>query len=473
MHIYDLVLEGGRVVDPASGLDGIRNLAILDGRIAAIDEKPLTGRKKIDATGRVVAPGFIDIHSHVDGLEYAGLVNARMGVTTLVAGNCGSTTAPEGLHVRDFLDRVDGNFAVHQAFLAGAGDIRAAVGVGPYQSPDREQLRAMMPIAERVLEEGAVGLSFGIEYAPGTTAEELAGLGAVAGKGDRICPVHIRCGGPRIPFLKTGAPAAIREVLQAARKTKARFHISHIGGQIGIRVRPREALLEEGLRLVEEARAEGLDIESDMHPYAAGGTWISAALLDIFGKGFPFPLIIKHAVFLDIGMIEVGSGPHAGKRLDRSLFQEIRRQDPSTLVVLHFFDPGLIERVLVKSWVSFVSDGDFDRQTGAPSHPRCSGTFPRFLQWLVRERKLLGLSEALARMTIQPARRFKLQGKGHLGIGADADITIFDLATITDRASYANPDQAPEGISHVLVGGVLVLEDGALTTNRPGKAIRF
>jgi N-acyl-D-amino-acid deacylase len=471
--VHELVIHGGRVVDPANGLDGRYNIAIDGGKISAVSTTTLAGQRSIDASGLVVSPGFIDIHSHVDGLQRAGAINARMGVTTVVAGNCGSTCAAEGLDVKAFLDRVDGDFPVNQAFLTGAGDIRKAAGVDPYKAASAEQLRAMRPIAEKALDGGAIGISFGIEYAPGTTAAELELLGNIAREQDVICPVHIRCGGPYIPMLKSGAPAGISEVVGAAMRTGARFHISHIGGQIGIRVKPPTALLDKGLALVEAARTAGLDITSDMHPYAAGGTWISAALLDIFQKGFPIPWIIRKAVHLEIGMIEVGTGPYAGTRLTRKLLRQIRQEAPDTLVVLHFFDLDLIEQVLAKPWVSFISDGDFDWSSGAPSHPRCSGTYPRFIQWLVRERRLMDLPQALARMTSLPASQFRLNHKGQLGIGADADITIFDPDTIADLASYAQPDTAPAGIHHVLVNGVPVLADGTMTGLKPGRAIRF
>ncbi|MFZ4614587.1 MAG: amidohydrolase family protein [Rectinemataceae bacterium] len=416
MREYDLVIKGGRLVDPANGIDAVMDLAVEGGKIAAVSKEGLAGRRVVDARSRAVSPGFVDVHSHVDGILGGGICNARMGVTTVVAGNCGMTSTPEG---------------------------------------------------------GAIGLSFGIEYSPGTSKREFEALANVARERDLICPVHIRCGGPYVPLMKSGAPDAIREVLDVARSTKARFHISHIGGQIGIRVKPREALLEEGLRLIEEARAEGLDIESDMHPYDAGGTNIGAAILDVFEKGFPFPQIIKNAVFLDVGMIEVGAGPRAGKRLTRSLMKQIRKEDPLTLVVLHFFDFGLVERVLEKPWVSFISDGDFDFKTGAASHPRCSGTYPRFIQLLVRETGKMSLSEAIARMTCKPADRFRLAGKGRLSVGSDADIVVFDPATIADNASYAEPDLAPSGIDRVFVNGIAVLENGSMTDRRPGRAIRF
>ncbi len=473
MPEFELVIRGGRVIDPASGVDAVMDLAVKAGKIAALSTSTLVGRRVVDASGLVVAPGFIDIHSHVDGIPHAGHCNARMGVTTVVAGNCGTTVAPEGLDVAAFLDRVDGNFPVNTAFLTGASDIRKAAGVDPGKPASDEDIGRMLKLAQRALDGGAIGLSFGIEYSPGTSLKELKAFGNLARDRDIPCPVHIRSGGPFVPFLKSGAPAAIREVLDAARTTQARFHISHIGGQIGIRTRPREALLQEGLRLVEEARAEGLDIESDMHPYDAGGTWIDAALLDIFEMGFPVPQVIKSSVFLDIGMIEVGTGPHAGERLTRPLLRQIRKKDPRTLVVLHFFDRDLIEQVLLRKWVSFISDGDFDPVTGSPSHPRCSGTFPRFIQWLVRERKVMSLSEALERMTIMPARRFGLEKKGRLSLGSDADIVIFDFATMADNASYREPDTAPSGIRHVFVNGTAVLDGGVMTDLKPGRALRF
>ncbi len=469
---FDLAIIGGRVIDPANGVDGVRSIGIKNGKIAAVSEGNLPASKTIDATGLVVSPGFLDIHSHTDGLQHAGVCNVRMGVTTVVTGNCGYTFAPEGLEVEAFFDRLDQGYPVNTAFLVGASDIRKAVGADPYKPIPDQDIPKMIKLAEKALQAGAMGMSFGIEYSPGTTQKELIAMGEFARSVGIICPVHIRASGGGLPFIKTSSIQAIDEILRVARKTKARFHISHIGGQIAMASRPYDAMTKKGLEMIEQAMDEGLDIQSDMHSYTAWGTWISAALLDLFLKPQPMPWIIQHGFFLNLGMVEVGTGPHQGKRLTQDLLRQIRKEDPKTIVVGHMFREDLLFQVLTKPWVMMCSDGDFDVHTGAPSHPRCSGAFPRVLQ-LVRERNLMPLEEALRKMTVMPAERFGLKNKGRLTVGADADITIFDPQKIADKATYQNPDIAPEGIEYVLIGGEAAVYEGELLSVNLGKPIRF
>jgi len=471
-NYFDLVISGGRVIDPANGLDAIRTLGIKHGKIAAVSESALPADKIIDASGLVVSPGFLDIHSHTDGLQHAGVCNVRMGVTTVVTGNCGYSFAPEGLDVQAFFQRLEQGYPVNTAFLVGASDIRKAVGADPYKALPDQDIPKMIELAEKALQAGAIGLSFGIEYSPGTTQKELIAMGEFAHSAGIICPVHIRASGGGLPFIKTSAIQAINEILRVARKTKARFHISHIGGQIALASRPYDALTKKGIALLEQAMEEGLDIRSDMHPYTAWGTWISAALLDIFLKPQPMPWIIQNGFFVNLGMVEVGTGPHQGKRLTQDLLRQIRGEDPKTIVVGHMFREDLIFRVLTQPWVMVCSDGDFDVTTGAPSHPRCSGTFPRVLQ-LVRERNLMPLAEALRKMTVMPANHFGLKTKGRLSVGADADITIFNPLKIADKATYQDPDIAPEGIEYVLIGGESAVYEGELLSVTLGKPIRF
>jgi N-acyl-D-amino-acid deacylase len=346
------------------------------------------------------------------------------------------------------------------------------VGADPYKAVPELAIPKMIELAEKALRAGAIGLSFGIEYSPGTTQKELIAMGEFAHSAGIICPVHIRASGGGLPFIKTSAIQAIDEILQVARKTKARFHISHIGGQIALASRPYDALTKKGIAMLERAMDEGLDIRSDMHPYTAWGTWISAALLDIFLKPPPMPWIIQNGFFVNLGMVEVGTGPHQGKRLTQDLLRQIRSEDPKTIVVGHMFREDLMFRVLAKPWVMVCSDGDFDVVSGAPSHPRCSGTFPRVLQ-LVRERNLMPLNEALRKMTSMPADRFGLKDKGRLSVGADADITIFDPQKIADKATYQDADIAPDGIEYVLIGGRLAVLGGKVMRTDLGKPIRF
>jgi len=470
--MYDLSIVNGRLIDPGARVDAPGTVGIASGKIAAVSSGPLPARRTIDARGLVICPGFIDIHTHVDGNVNAARSMAAMGVTTVVGGNCGMAAVPEGMDVGAFLSRIDRDgFPVNHAMLAGATAIREHVGIAQNARAEDRLLEEMAHIAGDALDRGAVGISFGLEYVPGTGPRDIRTLCAAAAGRGAIVTVHPRHSGRGMPGMMPGAAAAYREMIDASGATGAAVEFSHMGSQLAWKSRPHDGLVRTCLGMIERARDAGLDIAGDAYPYDAWCTYAGAANLDPFLKGEPTRSIMRFRYLLEIGMLEVASGPHTGTHLTRKLLAEIRSAAPGTWIVGHTLQQDLVEEILIRPYVVVGSDGVFDFTTGSPSHPRGSGTFPRFLR-LAREKNLMGLSDALGRMTSMPAARFGLENKGTLAVGADADVTVFDPARVADTSTYTEPTGKPVGIEYVIVGGTPVVDRGALTAAAPGRAVR-
>lgn len=457
----DLVLAGGRVMDPATGLDAIRHIGISGGKIAAISASPLTGDTMVDVTGHVVAPGFIDIHAH--GQTTGDLeIKARDGVTTALEMEVGVYPvarwyqAMEGkspLNYGATVSHLTARFSIfhpetqamhwptNRARIAHLG----ATPAGANKAASPAQVEALGEAIRRGLGEGALGVGFGINYAPGAEPAEIEAMFRVAAAGKVPVFVHTRAFGI----------GAIREAIAAAQETGVALHIVHIGSSaIGD--------LPEALTLIDASRAAGMDITTEVYPYTAASTMIESAM---FNPGWQANLKI------DFGDLAWAA---TGERLTEESFQRYRKQ--GGWVILYMMKDGNVERAIAHPGVIIASDGvPFIDGTG---HPRGAGTFARVLGHYSRDRKLLALMDALAKMTILPARRLEghvpaMKAKGRIAIGADADITVFDPATVLDRATFEAPTTPSAGIPHVLVNGIFVVRDGQLVKGAlPGRAVR-
>lgn len=485
MSAYDLVIRNGLVLDPASRFAGAFSIGVQDGRIATLTTTAIEGRHEIDAAGLAVSPGFVDVHTHVDGNRRAGYELVRMGVTSAIAGNCGNfmwfddaDDMKHRLHeqkdydVRNFnrldkdwadlLDQVDRDgYPVNLGLLVGSATLRLKAGAADPQAPaSAGQIAQMCAIAARGIEAGAFGVSFGVMYTPGMTRDELLALFRVAARYQGIAAVHPRHGGPGLPGIAPSALAGHEEVIAVAREAGAKLQLSHIAHQIAFQSRPYDDLTRRGIEQVDAARADGVDVMADCMPLAQNvlevGLPLTAALYDML------PLVeqqmgrrIEHVVF-------VKEGPHKGRGLTPELYRQLKVEAPMTALVLRAMKEDLVIRALLPDWCFVGSDiGD----KFYPAQARVIGNY-------VREHGAFTLMQALGKCTSVPAERFGLKGKGRIAVGADADFTIFDPETVSGYLPFAADRSETAGIEHVIVRGVPVMAHGELREVLPGRALR-
>ena len=453
---YDIVLRGGRVMDPETKLDAVRDVGIRGGTVAALSETPLAGKRTIDVRGLVVAPGFIDLHSHGQDLENQRY-KAADGVTTALELEIGTADVAGWYRERE------GRRLIHTGVSAGHVPARIEVmrepnpgvfvpsGDAAHRAATDEEITAMKRRLEQGLAAGALGAGFGLQYTPAASRSEVLEMFRAAGAAHAAAFVHLRYMGAREP---ANALSALEEVLAAAAVSGAAVHVVHITSS-GLRQTPGL------LRAIAEARAHGIDITTECYPYTAAQTELQSAMFD---EGW------QQVLGVDYGALEWAE---TGERLDAASFARYRRQ--GGMVIMHMI-PEEIARLAVASPLTMIaSDGYIARGKG---HPRGAGTFARALGYYVREQNALGLMDALGKMTLEPARRLEarasgMRRKGRIQAGSDADITVFDPRTVADRATFRQPTLASAGIRWVLVAGVPVIADGRLDDSvRPGRAIR-
>ncbi len=462
----DLVITGGRVMDPESGLDAVRNVGVRDGVIVAVTDRALEAREVLDASGLVVSPGFIDLHAHGQELE-SSRFQARDGVTTAMELEIGVYpvdawyAAREGNAVIHFGASVSHQGARRDAFGSmvaqrnGAGTFSLGRGGGSeaylYEAASEDELRRVAQVMGRGLDQGGLGFGFGISYTPGASHEELWQLFAAAADRDVPVFIHLRSAGA---FAAGGAIAPFQEVVANAASTGASVHVVHLNSSAG-------ESAPEALRLIRGAQARGVDVTTEAYPYTASASRIESALFDGWEER-------SDDAYTRHQWVETG------ERLTRDTFERYRVH--GGWVITHGRDEEMNEWVVSQPDVIAASDGIPFSEGRA--HPRGAGTFARILGHYVRERGVLSLMDALAKMTLLPARRLEsvapqMAAKGRVRVGADADLTLFDPNRVIDRATYDAPDRYSEGILHVLVGGTFVVRDEELVDGvTPGQAIR-
>ena len=444
------LIRGGRVIDPANRVDAVMDILCEDGKVALAGKDLPAAECTIDAAGRVVCPGFIDIHMHEDPVGAGGEIAVsifdcmlRMGVTTCVAGNCGTNVYdPVG-----YLEKCDKGVPCNVAMLAGHSWAREQAGVEDrYASATEEQKRREEALLSGCLEAGCCGISFGLRYVPGTDRNEFHRAAAVCRDTGKPITAHVRDDADYI-F------SAIDEMTEAAEQFGLPLQISHIGSMAGF------GQMAEVLRRLDIRRMNGLDVTLDCYPYDAFCTELGATTYD---DGW----LERYRCGYDA--LEYCEGEWAGKRADAESFRKLRAQRPEMLTVCHVMRPDEIALALKHPAVMIGSDGILNDGQG---HPRAAGTFPRVFAEYVKKGSLT-LNEAIAKMTSLPAGRMGFAKKGSLGRGMDADIVAFDPQVIRDRATFAHPTDAPEGIQAVLVGGVPAVLDGKIVNGRLGRAVR-
>ena len=485
---FDLVLANGRVIDPETGLDGVRSVGIRDGRIAAISRTPLRGRTVLDASGLVVAPGFIDLHAHGQDLP-AARMQAFDGVTTALELEGGT------LPVSATYDRVgregrpiNYGFAASWLFarIAEKEGMEPTGAVTFFQDAQRrtgwqhtlasaEETARIIARVEQGLQDGAIGIGVLAGYAPSYGRKEAFAVAQLAARHGVPTFTHVR-------YMSVIEPQssfeAIAEIVALAAATGAQMHIVHLNS-VSIRDIPRIAELVRG------AQSRGLKITTEAYPYGAGSTVVGA---ELFRGNWRERLGGATA-----GDIELAGVPYTDATL-----AEAQAKTPGDLVVAHYMRPdrnpadqALLDQSVLMPGGAIASDampwtsqgqivtGDvWPLPADAFSHPRSAGTFTRFLRDYVRERKKETLLDGLRRMTLIPARLLEggvpqMKRKGRVQVGADADLVVFDLATVSERGTFTQPNQTATGMRHVIVNGTTVIRDGELVRDAlPGRAIR-
>jgi N-acyl-D-amino-acid deacylase len=523
---FDILIKGGTVVDGTGAPATVTDVAIIGDRIQAVGALGhAEAARVIDVAGAVVAPGFIDMHSHGD-FVLPGLPTAdskvHQGFTLEVVGNCGASPAPltparrqdvidtaaltvpalewEWTTFRSYLERLTGEgVSVNVAPLVGHGTIRIlGMGTGDARAT-AGQLEAMQAEVRKAMDEGAVGLSTGLIYAPGMFADtdEVVRLARVAGEAGGFYASHIRGEGDTLL-------EAIAEAIEIGRRAQVAVQISHLKAA----GRANWPKMARAIDLIETARAEGLDVTADMYPYPAGSTSLATLLPAWARVGSRDALLARLADPTERARIRealegrglardaewdgiVISGcpatpEHEGRTVaaiaadrgvtpSQAVVEILREAQGEADMILFMMSEENVALGLRCPWVMIGSDGEGRAATGpyatGKPHPRNYGTCPRFLGRYVREERIVSLEEAIRRMTSLPARKLGLRDRGLLQPGHLADVVVFDPATIADTATFADPHRYPDGIRWVLVNGQPVIAAGQHTGARPGRVV--
>ncbi len=453
---YDIVIANGVIIEPKSEIQTIGNIGIKDGKIAAVSREIMEGREMIEAGGKIVCPGFIDIHSHLSFPLYPVWLSARQGITTCLSGNCGMTPM---MPVREYLDAMErSGYPINFATLAGhSWTFREMAGIqDPHTAATPEQIVKMVDIAEHALEEGAFGISFGLEYAPGAAWDEIMPLAALAAKYDKLVAIHTRRDSLDFAW-------GLYEAIEISEKTGARVQISHLAYQFGV----HSEVMGMALSMIDHAVEKKLPILCDSGVYEAFATFVKSA---VFDDGW------HERYGCRISDLMVSTGKYVGQRATQEIINEIKAEEEGTVGTAFVGMLPDLALALKRPYTMISTDAGLSDKPGS-GHPQDAGTFPRVFGKLVREQGALSMMEAVKKSTYLPARQMRIDDrKGWIGAGADADLVVFDPWMIRDNADYVGigrPDAPPDGIESVIVNGVTVVSGGKIFEDRlPGKILR-
>ena len=528
--MLDLKVEGATVIDGSGAAGSRTDVGVRDDTIVAVGDlsREHAGRS-LNASGKVLAPGFIDMHSHSDWRLWENRraeSKIRQGVTTEVVGNCGFSPAPASpeflddlrgfaLHVPkgmdfswrsfgDYLSAFDaGGLALNVAHLVGHGTLRIAAMGFARRAPTAGELAKMRALLAAAMDDGAFGMSTGLIYAPGSYSDtaEIVEVAHAAARGRGFYASHMR--GEGATLLQ-----AVTEAITVGREADMPVQISHLKAA----GKPNWGKVADALALIDAARAEGLDVLADAYPYIASSTSLRTLLPDwaleggvdamlgrlkdsggraqirealTSARGESMALRVGWDNIMIVGTIARRDAEGrrlcavaAARKLDPvdAIFELLTDERGRCGVILFQMDEADLRRALAHPAVMVGSDGSSLAPTGPTAamkpHPRSYGTFPRVLGEYAREQRTVSLPQAVHKMTGLPARRLGLRDRGTIRVGARADLVVFDARRVTDVATYEDPHRYPVGIEHVLVNGRFVIKDGEHTGSLPGRVLR-
>ena len=511
--MYDLIIKNGQLIDGTGSPALWSDIAIKDGKIARISKGLEDAAQVIDATGLVVTPGFIDSHSHSDQALLSSpdqLEKIQQGITTSVGGQCGSTLAPIsrdedpstpiGTHgtraevmgtMGRFLDTVkDIPLGANSAVFVGHSALRKAVMGLENRAPSPEELKQMKQLLRDGLEHGAMGISFGLTYAPSAYAEtdELIELAKVAAEYNALVSAHIRNEGDRLV-------QATEEFISILKASGARGILSHHKAM----GKNNWGKVSHTLRMIDQANAEGIDIYCDTYPYCASGTSLKSRFIPkelqtdgvdgivklvsdpetrkelrqhnvaLLGEDLSWVLIPRSDLFPDHSGLRVTELAALCDKDPYDVIFDLIQTQPTLSVNYFTVCEEDLELVIAHPRTMICTDSGVSGKT--TPHPRMTGSFPRALGRYVRERKVVSLPEMIRKMTAMPAAVYGLTGKGILAEGFDADICIFDPDIIIDRADFVDQTRKAEGLNYVIMAGQVVVEGAVFNGKRLGKVL--
>lgn len=498
---YDVIIRNGKIIDGTGNSWYHGDIGIDNGKVVYVGKRVAEGKRIIDANGLVVAPGFIDVHTHIEGGELSTPTADNFihdGVTSVVTGNCGGSN----LEIADYFKRLDSvQTSINVATLIGHNTVRRAVMGDLQRDPSAEEQTKMEVLVAKAMQEGAVGLSTGLIYVPGTYSKtiEVVSLAKVAANYNGVYASHIRDEGDFVTD-------AVNEAIAIGREAKIPVEISHFK----VTYKPNWGRSVETIGLVEKARLEGLDVTIDQYPYVASSTTLDTTVPNwVFGggrdsmkikisdpatrmkikeemvdnlkkkklKNFSYAQVARYAPDStfngkNISEINLLRGRKSKAIQEAETILEMVGATNRTQMVFFSMEEKDLVRILQYPFNMIASDAGIAKFGSGMPHPRAYGTNARILGRYVNELKVMRLEEAIRRMTSLPAQKFNLRDRGLLREGMAADVVIFDEKQVGDAATYTNPHAYSKGFAYVIVNGEIVVEQGKHTGVRSGQVLR-